>query len=474
MIRFGTSGWRGIIADEFTVANVRRVAGAIARTLQANGSARKGVFVGFDTRFLSDRFAREAAEVIATQGIPVCISPTPVPTPAVAFAVVSGRRAAGINITASHNPPEYSGLKLSTSDGAPALPKVTQQIERLVNGTPVHPVTGRKDGAAKSRRIRAVKVQMQDIRAAYFRHLGKLVRFPVIRKARLNLACDPRHGASIGYLDGILHRVSKSVEMVHGEPDPEFGGIGPDCGELQLKTLARQVRRGRLHLGLATDGDGDRFGIIDAGGAYLSPNLFLAVLADYLLEHRRMPGGIGRSVATTHLLDRICDLYGRTLYETPVGFKFLGDHLTSGRAFLVCEESAGLSLRGHLPEKDGILAGLLAAEMVAVKKKPLREQVRDLFRKVGPLHSRRIDYHIDASVRERLQRRLEETPATFAGRKTVRCDTTDGRKLVFDDGSWVLFRPSGTEPIIRCYIEAGSPKALDELIAAARELVVRK
>jgi alpha-D-glucose phosphate-specific phosphoglucomutase len=472
MIRFGTSGWRGVIADDFTIVNVRRVASAIARTLQDDGLAKKGVFVGYDTRFLSDRFAQEVAGVLAAHGIPVRVSPSPVPTPAVAFAIVSGRRAAGINITASHNPPDYSGLKLSTAEGAPALPRVTQRIERLVNSAASRKGASTARGK-KTRRPRTATIQKQDVRAAYFKHLGTLVRFPAIRKARLKLACDPRHGASIGFLDGILGRVSKSVEVIHGAPHPEFGVAGPDCGEKQLKPLARQVRRGRLHLGLATDGDGDRFGIVDAGGTFISPNLFLAVLADYLLEHRRLPGGVGRSVATTHLLDRVCARYDRPLYETPVGFKFLGEHLMSGRAFLVCEESAGMSLLGHLPEKDGILAGLLAAEMVAVRKRSLRDQIRDLYKKVGPLHSRRIDYHTDAATRERLMRRLEEAPADFAGKRTMQTDLIDGRRLLFDDGSWALFRPSGTEPLIRCYLEARSPKELDALAGAARDLIMR-
>src|SRR6266571_2707413 len=438
MIRFGTSGWRAIIAEEFTVANVRRVAAAIGRHLIATGQARRGVFVGYDTRFMSDRFAHEAAITLAARGVPVVLSPTPIPTPAVAFAVVDGRRAGGINITASHNPPEYSGPK---SPGAAGV-----------------------DGAE-------ARVRLLDTRASYFRQLLRLVRAAAIRKARLKVACDPRHGASIGFLDGIFGRVARSVEVIHGTPHPEFGGTGPDCGELQLRPLARLVRRGHLHLGLATDGDGDRFGIIDTGGPFVPPNLFLAVLADYLLETRRWPGGVGRSVATTHLLDAVCAFHGRPLYETPVGFKFLGEHLTSGRAFLVCEESAGLSLRGHVPEKDGILAGLLAAEMVAVRGSSIREQARDLFRRVGALYNRRIDYHIDAAARDRLARRLEDVPSEFAGRKVTRLDTTDGRKMIFQDGSWILLRPSGTEPVVRCYAEARSRNDLEKLLVAARELL---
>ncbi len=465
MIRFGTSGWRAVIAEEFTVANVRRVASAIAGHLASTGTASKGVFVGFDTRFLSDRFAREAAAVLAARGVPVSLSPAPVPTPVVAFAIVRGRRAGGINITASHNPPEYNGLKFSTADGAPARPEVTRAIETLVDSQGAGPVGGPPDAGLS--RIRAL-----DMRAAYSRHIGRLVRLGAIRRARLRLGCDPRHGASIAYMGGLLARVTRSLVAIHDNADPRFGGEGPDCGETQLKTLARLVRSKRLHLGLATDGDGDRFGIVDRGGVFIPPNLFLAVLADYLLTERRMPGGVGRSVATTHLLDAVCAHHGRRLYETPVGFKYLGEHLTSGRAFLVCEESAGLSLRGHVPEKDGILAGLLAAEMVAVRRKSIREQARDLFKKVGPLYSRRIDYHIEAAARERLARRLEDVPSTFAGRRVARLDTSDGRKMIFADGSWLLLRPSGTEPLVRCYAEARTPRDLGSLLAAARSLLL--
>jgi alpha-D-glucose phosphate-specific phosphoglucomutase len=464
LIRFGTSGWRGVIADEITVDNVRRVAAAIATHLISTGAAPKGVFVGFDTRFHSDRFAREAGAVLAGRGVPVTLSPDPVPTPVVAHAIVSGRRAGGVNITASHNPPEYNGLKFSTADGAPARPEVTRAIEALVN-------SGDGSQVARAPAGRPARIRTHDMRATYFRHIGRLVRLTAIRRAKLRLGCDPRHGASIAYLGGLLAKAARTVVAIHDNRDPLFGGTGPDCGESQLRPLARLVRSKRLHLGLATDGDGDRFGIVDRGGVFVPPNLFLAVLADYLLTERRLPGGVGRSIATTHLLDAICALHGRKLYETPVGFKYLGEYLTSGRAFLVCEESAGLSIRGHVPEKDGILAGLLAAEMVSVRRRSIREQARDLFKKVGPLYSRRIDYHVEPDARERLARRLEDVPSVFAGRRVARLDTSDGRKMIFADGSWLLLRPSGTEPVVRCYAEARTPRALASLLAAAGDLV---
>jgi phosphoglucomutase len=462
VIRFGTSGWRAVIAEEFTVANVRRVASAIATHLDRSGIGRRGVFVGYDTRFLSERFAQEAAGVLSARGIPVVLSAGPIPTPAVAYAVVSRRRAGGINITASHNPPEYNGLKFSTSDGAPARPEVTSVIETLIPSTDIGPVGTGGSGRGADR------IKRLDMRHDYFKQIGRLVRLGTIRKARLRVAFDPRHGASIDYLGGLLARLARQVMPIHADRDPRFGGLGPDCGETQLLGLSRLVRAKRLHLGLATDGDGDRFGIVDRGGSYVSPNLFLAVLAEYLLSERRLPGGVGRSISTTHLLDAVCALHGRKVYETPVGFKFLGEHLMSGRACLVCEESAGLSVRGHVPEKDGILAGLLAAEMVAVRRRSIKDQVRDLFRKVGPLYSRRIDYHMDAAARERLSRRLENVPSKVAGRSVARLDTSDGRKMIFDDGSWLLMRPSGTEPVIRCYAEAPTTKRLGALLSAAR------
>ncbi len=340
---------------------------------------------------------------------------------------------------------------------------MTRDIERRANDAPPAP-----DRAPAGRPAR---IRIHDTRAAYARRIGRLVRLRVIRRAGLRIGFDPRHGASALFLGDLLERSARLVAPIHDRADPLFGGLGPDCGETQLRELARLVRARRLHLGLATDGDGDRFGIVDRDGWFVPPNLFLAVLADYLLAERRLPGGIGRSVATTHLLDAVAARYGRPVYETPVGFKFLGEHLTAGRVFLACEESAGLSVRGHVPEKDGLLAGLLAAEMIAVRRRSLRDQIRELFRKVGPLHSRRIDYHRDAAARERLARRLEDVPTTFAGRRVQRIDTTDGRKMILDDGSWILLRPSGTEPVVRCYAEARTPGRLRALLEASRELV---
>ena len=472
MIRLGPEGWRGVIAEEITVASVRRVASAIARVLANSSRGRRGVLIGFDTRFLSERFAREAAAAVAAHGVPAHLSPAPVPTPALAFAVRAGKRAGGIIVTAGDGPAEHSGLRLCVADGGAARPEILRAIEGLAN----EPGPGTAPGAASRSRARrgvprASRARPPDLRADYLKQIGRLVRLRAVRRAGLDVACDPRRGAAIGYLDAMLARACRTVETIHAAAHPAFENGGPDCGERNLRPLARLVRRRRLALGLATDGEGGRFGIIDSGGHFIPPNPFLALLADYLIERRGLEGGVARTVATTHLIDAVCAQHGRTVYETPLGFESLGGLLASGRAFLACEESGGLGLHGHVPERDGILAGLLATEMVAARRRSLRDQVRDLFARIGPVHGRRIDYHTDPGTRERLLRRLEEIPAVFAGKRTARCDTTDGSKRIFADGSWILFRVPAGDPVIRCYIEARTTKDVEALTAAARLLI---
>lgn len=461
-IAFGTSGWRGVLGDDFTFANLRRVTRAVARYLREEVGARPPrVFVGYDTRFLSEHLAREVASVLLAEGVQPRLSPDFVPTPVVAHAIRRWRLDGGINLTASHNPSEYNGLKFSTGDGAPAPAEVTKRIEAFI----------REDGdGAPVPAPRPAEFRPLDPSADYRAAVLRLVDRKAIHRARLRLVSDPVYGAGRGYHPALLKGLA-SVTSIRSHRDVKFGGHGPDCTEKQLTALSREVRRTRSALGLATDGDADRFGVVDRDGLYVPANLVLALVADYLLESRGYRSGIARTVATTHLLDDVARYHGVPLFETPVGFKHFRDLLLTGKVFMAGEESSGLSVARHVPEKDGILAGLLVAEMVASRRKSLHGQVRDLFRKVGPRHSRREDHVVSPPEIEALRRRLGVPPSSLVGKKTLKVATVDGTKLTFQDDSWLLLRPSGTEPLVRCYAEARNPRDLTRLLDAGRAMI---
>ena len=454
-IAFGTSGWRGILSDDFTFFNLRRATRAVARYVreEKKGHAPR-LFVGYDTRFLSEHLAREAASVLVAEGVKPRLAADFVPTPVVAHAIRRGRLDGGINLTASHNPSEYHGLKFSTRDGAPASPEVTKRIEALAREIP----DGSPPPAPRDSEIRTVNPP-----GPYRTSVLGLIDRRAIARGRLRVVCDPGHGAGRGYLSTLLSPAAR-VTTIRSERDVQFGGQGPDCGEDHLADLCAEVRRTGAHLGLATDADAGRFGIVDRGGHFIPANLVLALLADYLLETRGHRTGIARTVATTRLLDDVAARHGVPLFETPVGFGHFRDLLLRGEVFLAGEESAGLSISGHVPEKDGILAGCLVAEMVARRRKSLREQIRHLFRNVRPRHSTRRDIRASAGEVVALRRRLESPPSSLAGRKVREVRTQDGTLLTRDDGSWLLLRPSGTEPLVRCHAEAASPKDLARLM----------
>ena len=461
MIRFGTSGWRAVISDEFTFANVRRVTRAIASVLkEAPPGAARGVAVGCDTRFMAEAFAAEVARVLTAEGLPAHLAPEPLPTPVLAFAITQDRLAGGINVTASHNPPEWSGLKFSTADGAPAPPTLTARIESAIGRVSDAPVAA--GGPAPIR---------LEPRAGYEARLAGLVRFDIIRSARLAVGFDGRFGTSRGWLDRLLEANGVRVIRVNDRRDPLFGGGTPDCAGANLDVLRAVVREQGLALGLATDGDGDRFGIVDADGGIVSPNLVLALLADFLAETRGWREGIGRTVATTHLLDRVAADRGVALHETAVGFKYFQELLADGRVFMGAEESAGFSVKGHVPEKDGLLAGLLVAEMVAARGRPLAAQASDLYGRVGRLLSRRLDRPFDPADRAALEERLTRTPELLAGVPVAREVRLDGTKWIRKDGAWLLLRLSGTEPVIRLYAEAEDEGTLVALLEAGAALV---
>jgi phosphoglucomutase len=458
-IKFGTSGWRAILAEDFTFANARRVIAAIAHVLESDGKKGQRVLVGYDTRFLASRFAADAARILRTAGFSAEISARPIPTPVLAFEIRRQHAAGAVNFTASHNPPQYLGIKFSTSDGAPALPEVTRKVEEEIAKT------------AEVSPPPADSVPTFDPVPAYLEDLGRKVSGAAVANGRPHFSVDFRFGTSAGFLDAYLERSGARLARLNDRADPLFGGDSPQCSAKELVRLGQEVRQRGSRLGLSCDGDADRFGICDDMGAYVSPNLVLALLLNDLLSRKGRRGGVARSVATTHALDALARKFSVPLYETPVGFKYIGEKLIEGAILLGGEESAGLTIEGHVPEKDGILADLLVAEMVGATSQTIGELTKGLETEIGPFHSERLDLPLSAKARETLAARRKAPPDTFAGRAVQSVNLLDGMKLLLADGSWILVRESGTEPVARVYVEARSVKDLAVLAAAGRQLL---
>ena len=463
-IHFGTSGWRAIIADQFTFANVRLAVTAIAQHV-CDGGRSPVLLLGHDRRFLSEEFSQLASGILSAHGVGVLFADAPTPTPTLAYEILRRKTDGAINFTASHNPAEYHGLKFSAADGGPALPEVTQDIEARAAKLAQ---SGFGSAQSTTTRENPAPAKMIDPRAPYLARLRELVRFPILREAKLKVVCDLLHGCAAGYLDRILAEEGIESSALRTDRDVLFDGHGPDVSEENLQPLSQAVRDRKASVGLATDGDADRFGIIDSDGTFLSPNHILALVYDYLVESRGWRLGAARSVATTHLIDAVARFHGLPIHETPVGFKYIGEFIKQDVIALGGEESAGLTIRGHVPEKDGILAGLLVAEMVAARRASLAEQLKTLFKKVGkefwPI---RENLQLSDEVKARTVARLKEDIKVFEGRPVSSLDRTDGLQMIFADGSWVLLRLSGTEPLLRVYAEAATPQESRQLVADA-------
>ena len=458
-IRFGTSGWRAVIAEEFTFANARRVITGIARVLAEDGH-RGLVLVGYDTRFLAERFAAEAARIFAREGFAAEVSTRPVPTPTLSFEIRRRGAAGGVNFTASHNPPRYLGIKFSTSDGAPALPELTSRIEGEV--AYMADVTPPGDSSP---------LVTFDPAPAYLANLGSKVSAADVARADPHFGLDFRFGTSVGFLDAFLESAGVRLFRLNAKHDPLFGGESPQCGEKELVRLGEEVRNRSSRLGLACDGDADRFGVCDEKGIYIPPNRLLALLLRDLLGRKGVRGGVARSVATTHALDAIAARFGVPLYETPVGFKYIGEKLIAGEIVFGCEESAGLTIEGHVPEKDGILADLLVAEMCGATGRTITQLSDDLDREVGPFRSTRVDLPLSPDEKKKLGSLESAPPEAVGGKRVASVNSIDGIKLILEDGSWILIRESGTEPLARVYVEGRSDEEVAALARAARELV---
>ena len=467
-IKFGTSGWRAIVADEFTFRNVRIVCQGIAQYLRQEKIGQRGVIIGYDTRFMGERFAQVAAEVLSAHGIPSLLCDRDTPTPTISYHILHRKLAGGINISASHNPPSYNGIKFTPAWGGPALPETTKAIEQriipLLHGEHIKWLPW--DRAKADGMVRFV-----DAIPEYLASLQTHIDCESIRQGNLRVIVDPLYGTTRDYLDEFLRQAGCKLAMLHHWRDPYFGGLRPEPTLETLRELQDAVRREHAHLGLATDGDGDRFGVVDADGTFIEPNLILALLLDYLIQTRKWTGWMARSVATTHLIDAVANLHGLSVHETPVGFKYIGELLAKGEVVMGGEESAGLSIQGHVPEKDGILACALVAEMVAHTGKSLRELLTDLFSRVGTLFTAREDITIDEGVRRTLDKIIDSPPPSFADADVTKINRLDGCKLLLSDGSWFLLRPSGTEPIVRCYSEANTEERLQQIVQAGRTLL---
>jgi alpha-D-glucose phosphate-specific phosphoglucomutase len=472
-IKFGTSGWREIIARDFTFDNVQIATQGIADYLKselANPASpihgrQPVVILGHDTRFLGPEFSLAAAEILAANGIEPLLCDRDTPTPVIAHTIRHRQAIGGINMTASHNPAEYQGLKFSTYNGAPATPEVTKQIEANIvklqganwsfKGVPI--------GTFAAKRINPLP--------DYFKQINTLIKFAVIKKGKLKVAVDLSYGTGHGYLDVLLAKAGVKVTLFHNELNPLFGGHHPEPNAANMAEVSKFVRSGKAAIGLGLDGDADRFGIVDKDGTWLTPNQVLALALYHLKKNRGWTGAVVRTVPTSHQVDAVAALLGVKVHETPVGFKYIGALMESEPIIVGGEESGGLSVKGHVPEKDGILACLLMAELVAMEKKSLGQILKELAKKTGEFYSDRINVSFAPEKKDALLRKLGGGLESIGAFKVEKFITTDGFKFLLPKGEWVAFRASGTEPLIRCYLEAKTKANLKKLDAACRALL---
>jgi len=468
-IQFGTSGWRGLIADDFTFANVRLALTAIAEHVKAK-SPQPSILVAYDTRFYSEEFSQLAVDILEHHGIRAILCETFTPTPAVAFEIMRRKLDGAVNFTASHNPAPYHGLKFSSSDAGPALPEITKDIEaraaQLAAKGGVPPLPHGATNVKPSEKV--------NLRENYLRRLEELVRFDVLKKSNMKFAVDALHGCGAGYLDRVLSAHGVAVHAIRTGRDCLFDGTGPDVSEENLAPLRKAVIDAKATAGLAADGDADRFGVVDRDGAWIQPNLILALVYDYLVETRQWKMPAARSVATTQMIDAVAKSHGQSVLQTPVGFKYIGRLIREDKIALGGEESAGLTIRGHIPEKDGIVACLLVAEMIAARGASLGELIRAAFKKLGrEFWPVRENLQLSDEQKANAVRKVAVDASTLLGRKVLSIDRTDGAKFLFEGGSWMLLRLSGTEPLLRLYVEAESAAASAKLTGEATKWILQ-
>jgi alpha-D-glucose phosphate-specific phosphoglucomutase len=466
-IKFGTDGWRGIIADDFTFDNVRRVAGAIASYVLKTEDASRGIVIGYDTRFASQGAAQAAAEVIAAAGIPVKLANDYTPTPAVSYAVKTSGAAGGVMITSSHNPWNWNGVKFKAKFGGSATPAIMKQVEEELRG-------GAMPSGAKA------AIDEADLKAPYIAAVCRFADMDLIGKAKFKVAIDSMYGSGRGVLAGIFSERGVQHVTIRQEVNPLFPGINPEPIEPHIAMLQQTVVRERCDAGLATDGDADRIGAVAEDGSFVDSHKIFCVLLRWLLERKKWPGDVVRAFNTTRMLDRIAAKHGRRLYETQIGFKYTADLMMEHEILIGGEESGGIGYSRFLPERDGVLNCLLLANAMAEEGKPLGQLVADLQREFGSHYYGRRDLHIPEDVKQNaIQRAKAENTQSLGRYRVIKKEYLDGVKFFLDaptngNGAeaWILFRASGTEPLLRAYAEAASPELVSDILAAGEKFVM--
>jgi phosphoglucomutase len=459
MIKFGTSGWRGIIGEDFTFQNVRLASQGIANYLKNEKIANKAVIIGYDTRFLSEKFALESAKVFSSNKIMTYLSSRDAPTPAISLETKNRKAPLGLNFTASHNPPEYNGLKIFMQNGATPLPTITDKIELEIRKL-------EKTSFWKQYYIDPLYLQEISLRQNYLDTISKIIDINLIKQADMKIAVDLLYGTAREYLDWFLLQQGIELEVLHNFRDPYFGGYSPESKEENLAELKDTIVSKKCQLGLATDADADRFGIMDEKGTYIPANQIIALLIEYLIKTRKWKGGVAKTVACSHIIDAVAKKYHRRIYQTPVGFKYIGELILQDKIFLGGEESAGLSIKNHIPEKDGILACLLIAEMLSYYRSSISDCIMNITKELGKtFYYQKFQCPYTEELKEQFEEKIKRPLEHFNGLKVVKEVRIDGLKLILEDGSWFLIRPSGTEQVIRYYGEADEPKKLDKIIS---------
>ena len=469
MIKFGTDGWRAVIAEDFTFDNVRACAQGVADYLKQAKLIQYGLVIGYDTRFASEDFAAAAAEAIAGNGIKVLLCSQPAPTPVISYAVTATKSAGAIIITASHNPGQWNGFKYKDDTGASAPTETGEEIEKHANEALI---AGNVKRLPLADGIDNGLIAYFDPTPVYTEQLERLVDFAALRRSRLKVIADSMYGAGIGYFKTLLQGGEIEVTEINGERNPLFPGIQPEPIAKNLAKLSSLVRQQKADVGLANDGDADRIGIVDENGVFLNQHQVFALLALYFLEVRGERGAIIMTLTDSNMLHRLGKLFDVPVHETPVGFKYVAPLMIEKNALMGGEESGGYGFRGHVPERDGILAGLYFIDFMIKTGKTPSQLLDYLYSKVGPHYYDRIDSHISPGEHQTLAEKLTESSIdSIAGTEVARLDTTDGFRYLLADDSWLLVRFSGTEPLVRIYAESHSPEQVQRLLNSGRELL---